>query len=99
MLFRSRRPNVAIKITGAATLSHEPFPFPDLWDPLARIFDAYGFERCLWGTDWTRAVELVDYDRATEAFRRTDRLTAAERDALMGGSLARIYGWAPGRGA
>jgi L-fuconolactonase len=27
-------PNVAIKITGACTLSHEPFPYRDIWDPL-----------------------------------------------------------------
>jgi hypothetical protein len=20
-----------------------------------RIFDAFGFDRCMWGTDWTRA--------------------------------------------
>src|SRR2546426_266977 len=43
--------NVAVKITGACTLSHEPFPYNDLWDPLGRIFDAFGFERCMWGTD------------------------------------------------
>ena len=37
--------NVAIKISGACTLSHEPFPYPDIWEPLRRIFDAFGFER------------------------------------------------------
>src|SRR5437660_365709 len=37
-------PNVAVKISGACTLSHAPFPFPDLWDPLARIFDAFGLQ-------------------------------------------------------
>ena len=36
--------NVAIKISGAGTLSHQPFPYPDIWEPLARIFDAYGLE-------------------------------------------------------
>ena len=25
--------NVAIKISGACTLSHEPFPYPDIWEP------------------------------------------------------------------
>jgi predicted TIM-barrel fold metal-dependent hydrolase len=53
--------NVAIKITGAGTLSQEPFPYPDLWEPLGRIFDAFGLDRCLWGTDWTRAVALLTY--------------------------------------
>src|ERR671932_485563 len=42
--------NVAVKISGACTLSHAPFPFPDIWDPLARVFDAFGLHRCLWGT-------------------------------------------------
>ena len=32
-------PNVAIKITGACTLAHKPFPYRDIWDPLGRIFD------------------------------------------------------------
>ncbi|HEX6611299.1 MAG TPA: amidohydrolase family protein, partial [Hyphomicrobiaceae bacterium] len=35
--------NVVIKITGACTLSHQPYPYKDIWDPLARIFDAFGF--------------------------------------------------------
>ena len=88
-------PNVAVKISGACTLSHQPFPYNDIWDPLARVFDAFGFERCLWGTDWTRAVDVLSYKDGVEAFRVTDRLSAAERAQLMGDSLARIYNWSP----
>ncbi|MBM3140369.1 MAG: amidohydrolase [Chloroflexi bacterium] len=86
-------PNVAIKITGACTLSHEPFPYRDIWDPLARIFDAFGIERCMWGTDWTRAAGLLTYREGVEAFRVTDRLSDGGRAALMGGTLQEIYGW------
>jgi predicted TIM-barrel fold metal-dependent hydrolase len=96
----AQRPNVAIKITGAATLSHEPFPFADLWAPLGRLFDAFGMDRCMWGTDWTRATALVSYADAVEAFRTNERLSAGDRDALMGGTLERIFRWAPAtRGA
>jgi L-fuconolactonase len=42
---------VAVKISGAYTLSHAPFPYQDIWDPLWRIFDAFGLHRCLWRTD------------------------------------------------
>ncbi len=87
--------NVAIKITGACTLSKQPFPYKDLWDPLGRIFDAFGIERCMWGTDWTRAVALLTYKEGVEAFRVTDRLSETEKTALMGGTLQRIYGWSP----
>ena len=88
--------NVVIKISGACTLSHEPFPYPDIWEPLGRIFDAYGLDRCLWGTDWTRAVRLLNYEQGVESFRVTDRLTDADRATLMGGTLARVYKWSPG---
>lgn len=87
--------NVAIKISGACTLSHQPFPYPDIWEPLGQIFTAFGFDRCLWGTDWTRAVSLLTYEQGVEAFRVTDQLSEAERAALMGGALIKIYHWAP----
>ena len=87
--------NVVVKITGACTLSHEPFPYNDIWDPLGRIFDAFGFDRCMWGTDWTRAVGLLTYAQGVDAFRVTKRLADTDRAKLMGGSLQRIYDWAP----
>jgi predicted TIM-barrel fold metal-dependent hydrolase len=91
VLSLAEHPNIAIKITGACTLSQKAYPYPDIWDPLARIFDAYGFERCLWGTDWTRAVQVLTYKQGVDAFKLTDRLSVGEREALMGGSLQKIY--------
>ncbi len=87
--------NVAIKISGACTLAHQPYPYPDIWEPLRRIFDAFGLDRCMWGTDWTRAVNLLTYEQGVEAFRVTDELSDSERTTLMGGTLARIYNWSP----
>jgi hypothetical protein len=31
----AKRKNAVIKVSGACTLSREPYPFPDIWDPLA----------------------------------------------------------------
>ena len=90
--------NVAIKISGACTLSHQPFPYPDIWEPLGKVFDAFGFDRCLWGTDWTRAIRLLTYEQGVETFRITDQLSDSERSALMGGTLAKIYSWSPDLG-
>jgi len=89
--------NVAIKISGACTLSHQAFPYRDIWEPLSQIFEAFGFDRCLWGTDWTRAVNFLTYEQGVEAFRLMDQLSESERSALMGGTLARIYDWTPSR--
>ena len=90
--------NVSIKISGVGTLSHEPFPYADIWEPLGKVFQAFGFDRCMWGTDWTRAVELLNYEQGVEAFRVTDQLSDSERSTLMGGSLMKIYKWSPNQG-
>ena len=94
----AKRPNAVIKISGACTLSQKAYPYPDIWDPLARVFDAWGFERCLWGTDWTRAFAVCNYEQAVEPFRLTDRLSDSERAMLMGGATAKAYGWSPKKG-
>lgn len=64
----------------------------------ADIFDAWGFERCRWGTDRTRTYAVVNYDQAVERFRVTDRLTDSERPMLMGGACAKAYRWEPKKG-
>ncbi len=87
--------NIVVKISGACTLSHERFPYSDIWGPLWRIFDAFGLSRCMWGTDWTRAVALLTYKEGVDAFRLTDRLSDSERATLMGENLTRVYNWSP----
>ena len=93
----AKRPNAVIKVSGACTQSKQPYPFPDRWDPLKRVFDAWGFERCLWGTDWTRAFAVVNYENAVKPFLETKTLSDSERAMLMGGACAKAYGWSPTR--
>lgn len=87
--------NIRVKISGACTLSHQPFPYMDIWEPLGRIFDAFGLDRCMWGTDWTRAVAFLTYEQGVEAFRVTDRLSDSDKAVLMGETLRRVYDWSP----
>jgi L-fuconolactonase len=94
----AERKNVVIKVSGACTLSQKPYPFPDIWDPLQRVFDAWGLERCLWGTDWTRAYAVVNYEQAVEPFLKTDRLSDSDRAMLMCGATAKTYRWMPKKG-
>ena len=94
----AKRPNVVIKVSGACTMSREAFPYNDIWDPLSKIFEAWGFDRCLWGTDWTRTFDLINYEQGVQPFRLTDRLSDSERAMLMGGACAKAYGWTPKKG-
>jgi L-fuconolactonase len=88
--------NVAIKVSGVPTLSHEGFPFVDIRRPIEQVIEAYGVDRCMWGSDWTRTVDFVTYGDAVAAFRDADWLGPEDKAALMGGTTRRIFGWSPG---
>jgi L-fuconolactonase len=90
-------PNVVVKITGACTLAHEPFPYKDIRDPLGRIFNAFTLDRCLWGTDWTRAVKLLTYAEGVDSFRVADWLSNGDRAKLMGSTASKVYKWSPSK--
>jgi L-fuconolactonase len=87
--------NVRIKLTGACSMSAEPFPYCDIWDRLMPIIDAFGVERCLWGTDWARTSSVLSYRQGIDAFRVTERLSHDDKAMLLGGAAARTYGWSP----
>jgi L-fuconolactonase len=93
VLALASHPNIRIKISGACTLSHEPYPYNDIWDPVLKVIDAFGIDRCMWGTDWTRATELLTYEQGVESFRATKRLSDSDRSKLMGGTLEKVYKW------
>ena len=86
-------PNVRVKISGACTMSREPFPYNDIWDPVLKIIDSFGLDRCMWGTDWTRTIGMLTYEQAVAPFRETTRLSASDKARLMGGTLEKVYNW------
>lgn len=86
-------PNTRVKISGACTLSREPYPHNDIWDPVLRIIEAFGIDRCMWGTDWTRTSGMLTYAQGVRPFRETARLSDSDRTKLMGGTLEKVYDW------
>jgi hypothetical protein len=41
------------------------------------------------------AAAFLTYKEGVDAFRLTDRLSDGDRATLMGGTLQKVYGWAP----
>jgi len=86
-------PNVRVKISGACTLSRQGPPYDDIWEPVLRIIDAFGLDRCMWGTDWTRTSGMLTYEQGVAPFRDTTRLSASDKAQLMGGTVEKVYKW------
>ena len=93
LLDLAKCPNARVKVSGACTMTHRPFPYDDIWDNVARVVDAFGLDRCMWGTDWTRTIGMLTYEQGVAPFRMTNRFTAEEKAKLMGGTLEKVYKW------
>ncbi|MDE1179234.1 amidohydrolase family protein [Paraburkholderia sp.] len=52
-----------VKLSGFSKFAKTPYPYPDTQPYLAALLDAFGAERCMWGSDWPflRAPERIDY--------------------------------------
>jgi len=47
----ARLKNVAVKVSALPCYVDEPYPFPTLHPLVRRVVDAFGPQRCFWGTD------------------------------------------------
>lgn len=100
-------PNVSVKVSGAPTLSADPYPYPDIWPRLTRVFEAFGMDRCMWGTDQHRVFGRIhglaeplprypgyhDYAEGVHFLLDRDDLSASDKEALFGGTLRKIMRW------
>jgi L-fuconolactonase len=94
LLALSRFQNVLVKAVGVGDYALDPFPFRSLDEPLRRVFDAFGPERILWGSDLSRLKhpyrECVAHFAQALAW-----LSDPDRALIMGLNLCRVAGWRP----
>ncbi|MCA9289859.1 MAG: amidohydrolase family protein [Phycisphaerales bacterium] len=96
MVDLARRPNVVCKLSGLVTEASHQWTVRDLRPFADVLFETFGTERVIWGSDWPVLTTVATYEQwwdATEALVAT--LSADERDAVMGGNAVTIYGLAP----
>ena len=88
----SAHANIGIKLTGAPTLSRKPFPFPDITEPITRLVKAFGKERVMWGSDFTRTRSLHDYRAALHYLTESSVFTMEEKEWLLGRAFRTFLG-------
>jgi predicted TIM-barrel fold metal-dependent hydrolase len=91
----ARYSNVSVKLSGALGNSLEPYPFRDMTVYLQRVFDAYGPERCYWGTDMTNSFTKAGYrQRVTHFTEELNFLSESDKDWVMGRAILARLKWA-----
>ncbi|MGH6890880.1 MAG: amidohydrolase family protein [Dongiaceae bacterium] len=92
MLALAKFPNVGVKLSGAPSTSSQPYPYQNIHGYLRRIIEAFGPDRCFWGTDITRMP--CSYRQCVTMFtEEMSWLKGRDRERVMGGAIVDWLGW------
>ena len=92
LLELARHPNVRVKAVGVGDYALDPYPFRSLEAPLAQVFNAFGAERVLWGSDLSRLHH--PYAQCVTHFReQLPFLKDGDVDRAMGQNLLDLLNW------
>jgi L-fuconolactonase len=91
----AKYPNIALKWAHAPRLGgiDERYPFPTAMEYLLRAIDAFGPERILWASDYTRARVHHTWAAALTYILASDRLSATDKEWILGRSTRTLLRW------
>jgi L-fuconolactonase len=69
LLALARYPRVVVKLSHLWMLSKQEYPYRDTHDQVRKLYDAFGPERLMWGTDWPAVEDYCGYGRALALYR------------------------------
>jgi predicted TIM-barrel fold metal-dependent hydrolase len=92
LLAAAKRPNVAVKVSALPCYTEAAYPYRNLHPHLRRVYDAFGPQRMLWGSDLSRL--RGSYRECVTMFTEAmDWLSAEDLEWIMGRSLCEWLGW------
>ncbi len=91
----ARYENVYIKLTFLPLASRQAYPFADVHWMVRELVDAFGPERCLFGSNFPTAQysPQASYAQTVELFADAIDLSAEERAWILGGTARTLWRW------
>ncbi len=90
----AKHPNVSVKVSSAPLFSSESYPWRDVTPFIRKLYDAYGPQRCHWGTDVTNSFAKASYrQRVTHFTEELTFLSEDDKDWIMGKSIVQRLRW------
>lgn len=92
LLALARYPRVFVKLSHLWSLSRQEYPYRDTHDQVRRLYDAFGPQRLMWGTDWPAIETFCGYARALALYRDEIKFFNDEdRRWILGQSALRLW--------
>lgn len=92
----ARYPNVAVKISNIPSFSTEKYPFTNVMPYVKQLVEAFGAQRCFWGTDLSRQLGKygVDYrDGVALVTEHMPFLSERDKALVLGEALCAWLRW------
>jgi predicted TIM-barrel fold metal-dependent hydrolase len=87
-----RYPKVFVKISHMWSLSKQEYPYPDAAEQVKRLYDRFGAERLMWGTDWPICLKQLSYARAVALFRdHLEFMSPGDREQMLYKTVQRVW--------
>jgi predicted TIM-barrel fold metal-dependent hydrolase len=88
----ARLKNVAVKVSALPCYVEEPYPFPTLHPLIRRVVDAFGPQRCFWGTDLSHLTST--YKQCLTLFTEELKfLSNNDKEWILGRGIAEWLPW------
>lgn len=95
LLTLAARPRVYLKLSHLWSLSREAYPYRDTHPRVRRLYDAFGRERLMWGTDWPGVEQFCGYAKAVALYRdEISFFSDDDRRWIMGGTALKLWPFA-----
>jgi predicted TIM-barrel fold metal-dependent hydrolase len=87
-----RYPKVFVKVSHTWSLSKQPYPYPDSQAQVRRLYDAFGPQRLMWGTDWPLVENHCGYGKALALVRDEMKfLNAEDKSWMLSRTVERVW--------
>ena len=92
LLTLAQFPRVYTKISHTWSISDEPYPYRDTWDLVKAVYDAFGPNRIMWGTDWPVSKSKIEYGKTLTLVRdEMDFFNDEDREWILNKTIQRLW--------
>ncbi len=92
LLALARYPRVYVKISHLWRLSQEKYPYFDTHDQVKQLYDAFGPQRLMWGSDWPAVEDFCGYAKSLALYSQEIKFfNNDDRRWILGGTALKLW--------
>lgn len=96
LLALARFPRVYVKISHTWGISKQDYPWADTHDLVKRVYQAFGSQRLMWGTDWPVCLHRATYAQTLSVVRNEmDFFSPEDREWVLGKTALKLWTFQP----